>query len=35
VIPDDDDRHVVNLSFLPVEIGGPNGLRITIVDVSN
>jgi hypothetical protein len=30
VIPDDDDRHVLALRFLPVEIGGQNGLLLTI-----
>ena len=35
VIPDDDDRHVLNLTFLPVDIGEANGLRITIVDLSD
>jgi Holliday junction resolvase RusA-like endonuclease len=30
VIDDDDDRHVVALRFLPVDIGERNGLTITI-----
>lgn len=33
VLPDDNDRHVIGLTFLPVEIGKQNGLRLTITEI--
>ena len=31
VIPDDDDRHLLAVTFLPVMYGKVDGLRITII----
>jgi len=33
VLEDDNDRHVIALTFLPVEIGQQNGLRLTITEI--
>lgn len=32
VIADDDDKHLVSITFLPVQYGTIDGLRITIFD---